>query len=106
MIRKRFPGHRVARIFGWTAIATAWAAVGIKVAATGPVVEAPAPPAAPAETQTVATQATLPVMPDGGLVVIRYTPAPASPPAPAVVTRVVQQRVVVQQAPKPASSGS
>ncbi len=105
MIRKRFPGFRIARIFGWTAVATAWATVGIKMASTGPAVDPPALPEAPAEVQTAVTQAAVPAMPDGGLVVIRYTPAPTPPPVQAV-TQVVQQRVVVQQAPKPVSTGS
>lgn len=104
MIRKRFPGSRVARILGWTALATAWATVGIKAVAAETQVDVPPAPEAPAEVQTIRTEATVPAMPDGGLVVIRYTPAPE--PAPRVVTRVVEQRVVVQQAPKPSSSGS
>jgi hypothetical protein len=104
VIRQRFPGSRIARILGWTAVVTAWVTVGIRVTATGEPAEAPPEPESPAQVRTVATQATLPAMPDGGLVVIRYTPAP--PPPPQVVTRVVEQRVVVQQAPKPASSGS
>ena len=104
MIRRRFPGSRIARILGWTAVVTAWATVGIRVAATGESAGAPPEPETPVQVQTRATQATIPTMPEGGLVVIRYTPAP---PAPAqVVTRVVEQRVVVQQAPRPASSGS
>ena len=104
MIRKRFPGSRIARILGWTAIATAWVTVGIQVAATGNQAD-PAPALeTPVEAQTTTTQASIPAMPEGGLVVIRYTPAPV--PEPTVVTRIVEQRVVVQQAPKPASSGS
>jgi hypothetical protein len=102
MIRKRFPGVRIARILGWTAVVTAWATVGIRVAATED-----APPPSPVEPPAEArqqTEASLPAMPEGGLVVIRYTPDPE--PEPRVVTRVVTQRVVVQSAPNPTSSGS
>ena len=104
MIRKRFPGSRIARIRGWTAIATAWATVGIQVAATGDQADPPPAPETPVEAQTATPQASIPAMPEGGLVVIRYTPSPV--PEPTVVTRIVEQRVVVQQASKPASSGS
>jgi len=102
MIRKRFSGVRIVRILGWTAVITAWATVGIRVAATEDAPQAsPVEPPAEAQQQT---EASFPAMPEGGLVVIRYTPAPE--PAPRVVTRVVTRRVVVQSAPNPKSSGS
>jgi hypothetical protein len=104
MIRKRFPGFRIARILGWTAVVTAWATVGIRVVATEtatPPLPTPAEPPAEAHVQT---EASVPSMPESGLVVIRYTPAPD--PESRVVTRVVTQRVVAQSAPQPASSGS
>jgi len=104
VIRKRFPGSRIARILGWTAIATAWATVGIQVAATGGQAEPLQETDTPVDARTTTTRASIPAMPEGGLVVIRYTPAP--PPEPRVVTRVIERRVVVQQAPKPSSSGS
>jgi hypothetical protein len=105
VIRRRFPGSRLARLFGWTAIAVAWSTAAIvKVAGTSPQPDTPAEPEPSAEVEIQNVPEAVPEMPDGGLTVIRYTPAP--PPEPVVVTRVVEQRVVVQSAPRPTSSGS
>lgn len=108
MIRKRFPGSRIARILGWTAMVTAWATVGIRVVGTEAASPSPPTPAEPPVEAQVQTEAAVPSMPASGLVVIRYTPAPVPAPVqqPRVVTKVVTQRVVVQAAPQPASSGS
>jgi len=109
VIRKRFPASRLARILGWTAVVTAWGTVAIaQVSGTGSVAADPAPsaPEVPADVVTETVPAPVPAMPDGGLVVIRYTPAPPPEPVTRVVTRVVERRVTVQAAPKPASTGS
>lgn len=93
---------------GWTAVVMAWGTVAIaRVSGTesAAVPSTPPTPAPAADVVADTVSSTVPVMPEGGLVVIRYTPAPPKP-ATRVVTRVVEQRVVVQVAPTPASSGS
>jgi hypothetical protein len=91
VIRKRFPKIRTLRISAWTTIALAWA-----IAIVGRQMEAPAAEEAalvPEPTSTTSPAAevanTMPTMPEDGLVVIRYTPAP--PPPPSVVRQVVVQ---------------
>ncbi|MCB2224889.1 MAG: hypothetical protein KQH83_12035 [Actinobacteria bacterium] len=105
---KRFPLSRLAGIVGWTGLAVTWATFGIARAAGAPAA-APAAPAVPdpAPVSMVASTGTtvaVPDLPGTGLVVLRYTPS--APQEPTVVTRVVQQRVVTQAAPRPASQGS
>ena len=81
---RRLPALRLARIGGWTAVATA----GVAVAMTrfsGPA-EVPAAPAAePAPstpvTATTTTGAALPAAPAGGLLVLHLSPTPGVPVA-------------------------
>jgi hypothetical protein len=101
VIRKRFPTIRTTRIVAWTTVAVAWA-----VAIIGRQIEAPAieqttsaPEPVPATAPAAEVAAPVPTLPEDGLVVIRYTPAPPPPP-------VVQQVVVRNAAPSPAASAS
>jgi len=103
MIRKRFPTIRTTRIAAWTTVAVAWA-----VAILGRQMEAPAQEdlavvteTTPATSRAADTATTMPTLPEDGLVVIRYTPAP--PPPPTVVRQVVVQ---AGSAPSPTVSTS
>ncbi len=94
MILKRLIPARWAKILAWTGASLAWGTTLIAVtanAAATDVAEQPDAPVAidPPMTTSVSTTTTAPMpdMPDRGLVVVRYTPAP--PPPPRVVTRTV-----------------
>ena len=89
----RLPGIRVARIGVWTALATAWTAAGIAAVATPPPQNVQADRPSGAETVVAPTAATIPAMPEGGLVVVRHTPADSTAqPEPVVVRRVVVEQ--------------
>ena len=109
MIRKRFPASRVRRLLGWTSLALAWSTAFVARGLAAPpasTAESAPPPATLPATATEVTS-TLPSMPEGGLVILRYTPAPK--PA-AEVRRVVVTRApaatAVSPAPVATSSGS
>ncbi len=116
MIRKRFPKDRRRRIAAWTAVAIAWSTaivartVGAPAAAVQPnAPEAITPPPSPGTTIPTTTLAPVPDMPQDGLVVLRYTPAPQ--PAPEVRRVIVSSPAaggnVTASAPtRKASSGS
>ncbi len=88
----RLPISRVAGIAAWSAASVAWGTAAVAVAnhSTEPAETEPveaAPVVAP-DHPTVAEQAPMPTMPEGGLVVLRYTPSDV-PEAEVVVRRVV-----------------
>jgi hypothetical protein len=108
MIRNRFAGLRSLRIVSWTAVAIGWVmAVIARLAIAAPQAAAPEPmtPEPPRQTVFVpasaATSATVPGMPESGLVVIRHTPDPLPVPEP-VIRRVVV--VVERTVPAPAAT--
>lgn len=87
----RLPVSRWAKIGVWTGAAVAWGTTLLvaRQAATPPADAANAAPGDDASaTAATASQAPLPTLPSGGLVVLRYTPVPD--PEPLVVTRYVQ----------------
>jgi hypothetical protein len=91
---------RIARIAGWTAMATAWvAAIMARVTGTGGTVSPSTVPdqvAPPGVEQSADARAVLPALPEGGLLVLRIGGAPEVAPMGAPV--------VVTPAPQPASS--
>ena len=93
MIRKRFFPLRWARITAWTAATLAWGSTAIAVASQSPPAEAEPVALPPADSSVSPSPAAIPAMPESGLVVIRFTPAP--PPPPQIITRTV----TVPQAP-------
>ena len=114
---RRFTALRVARIGGWTAVATA----GVAVAMTryGPPAEAPEVPAIVPAIPSVAEAATttaapLPATPEGGLLVLYLSPTPGvpvevRPPTTAPAPAPAPAPVVTTTAPAPppvTSSGS
>lgn len=98
MAPRRLPISRLAGVAAWTAASVTWGTAVVAVAntpATTPPIASvggDAPPDAVASIQ-VETLATMPTMPETGLVVIRYTPTVR--PAPVVTVR----RVVTGPAP-------
>ncbi len=91
-------------VWGTTAVAASSAASGSEDHATREPERAAVPVAQPSPTTT---QSPMPVPPENGLIVIRYTPV--EPPAPQVITRTVSQSAaptVAQPAPTVQSSGS
>jgi hypothetical protein len=91
MLKRLFP-TRWARIMAWTAAALSWGTTAVAVAAGGPeATEAstdPEPTLAPSQiVAATTTVAPLPSQPQGGLVVLRFTPV--EPPPPEVITRTV-----------------
>ena len=101
----RMPASRIARIGAWTGAAVAWGTttVLVRVAAAEPA-EPPAPPMPTEDTTTQlgVIEGTLPNPPDGGLVIIRYTPVTAPPQQVIVKTKYVQ----VQADPGAATAGA
>ena len=88
---RRLPALRLARIGGWTAVATA----GVAVAMTrfsGPAAMPAAPAAEPAPstsvTATTTTGAALPGLPAGGLLVLHLSPTPGVPVVAVTTTTV------------------
>jgi len=100
MIRKRFPAIRTLRISAWTTIALAWGIAIIGRQMEAPAAEETVAPEPVSTTSTVVqAETTMPTMPEDGLIVIRYTPAPPPPP-------IVRQVVVSGPAPSPGVSRS
>lgn len=98
---------RFAGIVAWTAVATGWvAAVITRMAPPVPQADQIAVPAgATAETVEAVPAAGVPMLPDGGLVIIRSVPRVAEPGAETRI--VVRQPPVVEPAPpRVVSSGS
>ncbi|MCL1594460.1 MAG: hypothetical protein M3132_08925 [Actinomycetia bacterium] len=93
MASNRLPAPRVAGIAAWTAAAVTWGTAAVALANAAPVEEAEvvALEIEPEQPQVVEQEVLepLPVMPESGLVVLRYTPS--EKPAP----QVVVQRVTV-----------
>lgn len=93
MLKRLFP-MRWAKIAAWTGAALAWGTTAIAVASNAnataasdepPIPQAIEPPTTTSTTTT--TVASVPEMPERGLVVVRYTPV--APPPPEIVTRTV-----------------
>lgn len=89
----RLPLPRIAGIAAWSAGAIAWATTAVVLANSGdgveemqPIADDPAPIASASVTTTLAP---VPVMPEGGLVVLRYTPVARPEPERVVRTVVV-----------------
>ncbi len=97
MIRKRFPQQRRRRIAVWTAVAVTWAtaivarALGAPSAQPVDMIAVPEPPG-PAPRAPVVPPSEMPVLPEDGLVILRFTPAPQAEPD-------VRRVVVTQSAP-------
>jgi hypothetical protein len=105
------PASRLARIGAWTGAAVAWGTttVLVRVAAAEPAETAlPPPPTQDSTAELGITDATLPNPPDGGLVIIRYTPVTAPPQEVIVKTRYVQVQAdpgaATVSAPAPAAT--
>ncbi len=103
----RLPLPRVAGIAAWSAAAVAWATTAVAIAnvpdvtATAePIVDEPVS-IVPATVTT--TLAPVPTMPEGGLVVLRYTPV-ARPEPERVVRTVVVATEGPAQATQPATT--
>ena len=94
----RLPAIRIANIGVWTVLATGWTAAGIALFSSPPAGATQSDPPPGSETVTSSSAATIPAMPEGGLVVVRHRGAEPSAQPEAVVVR----RVVVEQAPAPA----
>ena len=98
----RLPLPRVAGIAAWTAAAVAWATAAVAIANPADVTTASEPimddttPIVPAVVTT--TLAPVPAMPEGGLVVLRYTPVARPEPE-----RVVRTVVVATEGPPQAT---
>jgi hypothetical protein len=92
MAKRRLTPARIAGIAAWTAASVTWGTAGVALVVTAS--EAEGPPDDPiAEPVVLAASvstslAPVPTMPEGGLVVLRYSPT-AKPEAPVVVRRVV-----------------
>lgn len=89
----RMPASRLARIGAWTAAALAWGttAVVVRAATTAddsPTTTQPSPQVSPSGVKPI-----LPAPPDGGLVVLRFTPVTAPPQQIVVETRYVESQV-------------
>jgi hypothetical protein len=101
-LRRLFP-DRWARILAWTSAALAWGTAAVAVATTSPAAET-GPPPTDVPTQRATTTHTgsasaIPLPPEGGLVVIRYTPADR--PAAQVITQTLRSAT-----PAPAASSA
>lgn len=107
MIRKRFPSIRTTRIAAWTTVAVAWAIaiVGRQVAAEAPTGAAEPVPSTTTTAAVDSATASLPAMPEEGLTIIRYTPAPPPPPQ-TVVRQVVVASPVASSPAVSTSQGS
>lgn len=115
MIRKRFPKERRWRVVAWTGLAVAWGTTLIARTVGAPAAEpaepvAVSPPPPPTTSAPAQVTASVPEMPDDGLVILRFTPGPEPEP---VVERIVVSRPAVSSgtatAPAPTtkqSSGS
>ena len=102
-LRRLFP-DRWARILAWTSAAVAWGTAAVALATTSPAAETGPPPPTDLPAQRATTIHTgsapaIPLPPDGGLVVIRYTPADR--PAAQVITQTLRSA-----APAPAASSA
>jgi hypothetical protein len=88
----RLPISRIAGIAAWSAASVAWGTTAVAVAnhTTQPANTEPAEaaPVVAADPQPIVEQAPVPTMPEGGLVVLRYTPSEA-PRAETIIRRVV-----------------
>jgi hypothetical protein len=90
-LKRLFP-TRWARILTWTGAALAWGTTAVAVAATSQEAtlsagDMPADPSA--STPAPSATATMPDLPDGGLVILRYTPSQTTPtPQPAAAPAV------------------
>lgn len=108
MWKRLFP-TRWLRITSWTMAALAWATTGLIAQnasqAPEPVQSLPLPD--PVVVPVVTTvPAPLPAAPDGGLVILRYTPVPPPPPQEIVRTVVVGRAAPSSQAPTVSSAAS
>ncbi len=109
MVNRRLPPARVTGIAAWTAATVTWGTAAVAlVAAPSPstdaaAAEVPLEPTAVENTIVTTTIATVPTMPESGLVVLRYTPID-KPKAPVVVRRVEVAAPSTGETPAPASS--
>lgn len=100
-MNSRLSPARIVGIAAWTAASVMWGAAAVAFASKPPEVAAEPPPlilALPETTTT--TTASVPTMPEGGLVVLRYTPV-ARPEAEVIVREV---RVAGPASSSPAAS--
>lgn len=101
MASQRLPLTRIAGIAAWTAASLTWGTAVVAVAnheATNASTEGldapPAPPPAELQSQELAS---VPTLPESGLLVLRYTPA--EKPAPQVIVRRVTASSPSQASP-------
>lgn len=109
---KRMTASRVAGITAWSAAAVAWGTAAVAFVTPGSstgastVVMEPPPPLAPIQSSVTAPQASLPAMPETGLVVVRYTPVDRPEAEVVVERRIVAATTPSAPAPRVKSSGS
>ena len=107
MAGRRLSIGRVAAISAWTGAAVAWGTAAVSVAAANPDVQAEeVVPTTEVAAQTTTVLASVPTMPDSGLVVVRYTPVARPEPEVIIQHRVVQVASSSQANTKTKSSGS
>lgn len=85
----RMPASRIATIGAWTAAAVAWGTTNVVMEAASAEPEQTESPTSTTVEIPNADQAALPAQPEGGLVVLRFTPVTAPPPEVIVETRYV-----------------
>jgi hypothetical protein len=96
----RLSPARIVGIAAWTAASVMWGAAAVAFASKPPEAAAEPPPLILALPETTTTTASVPTMPESGLVVLRYTPV-ARPEAEVIVREV---RVAGPASSSPAAS--
>lgn len=99
-MNSRLSPARIVGIAAWTAASVMWGAAAVAFASKPPEVAAEPPPLILALPETTTTIASVPTMPETGLVVLRYTPV-ARPEAEVIVREV---RVAGPASSSPAAS--
>jgi hypothetical protein len=85
----RMPASRIATIGAWTAAAVAWGTTNVVMKTASAEPEQTESPTSTTLEIPSTTQAALPAQPEGGLVVLRFTPVTAPPPEVIVQTKYV-----------------
>lgn len=108
-VKRLFP-NRWAKILAWIGAGVAWGSVAVAADLRDPALAGaePATPETPSTESATAdtTLEALPIAPESGLVIIRYTPV--APPAPEVIVKTVSAPASsgTNQTPTVKSSGS
>lgn len=102
----RMPLSRLARIGAWTGAALAWGTTGLVVRAVAVQSQDAAAEPDNSSTSTTSVEPALPTVPEGGLVVLRFTPATTPPQEVIVETKYVQTKPKSAPAKSSTSSNS